>query len=132
MSDGIHFRLSLLYGHTRPQPRDHSEVSVITVDRGTGWNSQRCPQFGGGWIRDAVRQHSDNVVRLAVQGRRFAYNSTVSAKAGLPKAITQNDNVVLTRLVFVRQESAAQKRRNAQHLKVIGRQLIPNNCGWIS
>ncbi len=66
-------------------------------------------------------QHTDDLVRFAIERDFAADHVQIRPKAPHPKLIVQNDHAVVARLIFCLEKGAAELCLHSEHRKKIGR-----------
>src|SRR5262245_31305684 len=68
----------------------------------------------------ALRRYTNDVEIYAVDSDAAPYNRRIARKFASPEVVTQNHCGIATRhLPLLRQQSASQRRLNAEHLKIV-------------
>src|SRR6516162_9232057 len=80
----------------------------------------------GGRVESKIgSHHTDHGVMLFVDIHCAPDDAAVRSEASLPKAVTQNDHMIVAGLIFLRQESPSKYRLHPQELEDLRRGYYP-------
>ena len=120
---GEHFelRLRLRDRHARLEPAHDIDVMPATrvVRRFIRLECHRHPDIDFARQAKAGRRDADDGVRLAIELNRAADDIARAAENALPKRIAQDDDVVLARRIFFRQQHPAEDRLHSVNIEVM-------------
>ena len=120
-TDARHFGARLLQRHAGLQTRDHRQHARRSGVRIVGVQPERQPDVRQGIEhREAGRKNAQDLAGLVPQADALPQNRLVAAEAPLPEAVTQEDEVGVSRPVLVRLEGAADGGLDAQQGKHSG------------
>src|ERR1044072_847761 len=125
-ANSIHLCLSLLARDALLEPREHAERLPITVVD-SGREVQRRPYLCArsperGELKIG-RHDADDGVAFAVERNLLPDDGLVAAEPALPEAIAQDNDMLVTGLIFSRKKRAAKQWVYAEQMKHIGGQL---------
>src|SRR4026208_1274528 len=128
--NAVDVRLRLLDRDVRFQSRDALEKVVVPLLRqwrsailGFAQTRHRDPKFRRNRSNRKSKpwgHHPDYLEFLTVERNGFADNVAIRSKPALPQRMAQNDHMI-SWIVFVRQNRAAEHRLNSEQRKQIGR-----------
>ena len=111
IGERVHLGVGLLDGDARFEARREVQPLVRVVVRRElpRLESEGRPDVGCSVEEPAKtrRHHAENRVALRVELHRLADNATLGPVNALPETITDDDDVILTRLVFVASKDPA-------------------------
>src|SRR6185369_17479029 len=96
------------------QTSDQSEIVIAASTRLVGLHGPRRPQLSlTKWKEEAARHYADDRIRFSIKRDVAIDDRGIAIEASLPERVTQNNHVLLPRLIFIREERAAECRRHA-------------------
>ncbi len=112
------FGIGVLSGYAGFESRNRVQVVIATTTRLVRLHGPRNPQLAFTYREEKVRRHyTDNRERLAVE-RHFSIDYVrIAVETSLPKCVTQNSNVLVADLIFLRQERSSEHRLHTQQGK---------------